>query len=146
MKRIGRKLQESSNQKRPKWTFSSPKVTEQRNQCKDRIPTKRSRRAKVADYQDHTGILTSVYNNKKLSNQSLHRTVNSRPPKTYTKRRRQSRETTETRAKTTSNSTLTLWITKRMPEIGKFKAKPRTSRKLWMPSGKTNYKTSPVAR
>jgi hypothetical protein len=113
--RTGRRALES-HKKNQKATVSSQRGKRTR---RDRTrPTRCSRRAKVPDYL--TGRPTRIYNNKKVSNQSLHRTVNSLPHKI--KRRHQSLETTDKRARTSqiSRRTLTRWNFKhRMPEIGK---------------------------
>ena len=130
--RTGRRTLES-NKKNQRATVSSQRVRRTR---RDRTrPTRCSRREKAPDYL--TGSPTRVYNNKKVSNQSLHRTVNSLPHKI--KRRRQSPETTDKRASQISHRTLTRWNSRRrMPEIGKFKT--RIARILPMPSMQTNRK------
>ena len=133
--RTGRKSLESSHKKSLKATVSSLRGKSNR---RDRTPRIRcSRRSKVADYLTATGKPSRIYNNKKVSNQSLHRTVNSLPHKT--KKRHQSPETTDKRASQISHRTLTRWNSRRrMPEIGKFKT--RIARILPMPSMQTNRK------
>ena len=126
--RTGRRTLES-HKKNQRATVSSQRGKRTRRDRKR--PTSRSRRAKVPDYR--SGRPTLVYNNKKVSNLSLHRTVNSPPHKI--KKRHQSPETTDKRARTSqiSRRTLTRWNFKhRMPEIGK--AITRITPFLKMPS------------
>ena len=133
--RTGRKSLESSHKKSLKATVSSLRGKSNR---RDRTPRIRcSRRSKVADYLTATGKPSRIYNNKKVSNQSLHRTVNSLPQKT--KKRHRSPETPDKRARTSqiSRRTLTRWSFKhRMPEIGKAITRitpflPMQNRRKW---------------
>lgn len=134
LKRTGRRSLGVSCQKNQK-----AKVSSQRDQSNRRDRTRQissNRRPKVADYLTAMGKPARVYNNKKVSNQSLHRTVNSLPHKI--KRRHQSPEKPDKRAQPSqiSRQTLTRWNFKhKMPEIGK--ATTRITPKFPMPSPQT---------